>query len=92
MSEIPDEVQRYPIIVIDLQESLRWGNCPMCSEYRRLDHAVAWYCGPTRDEIGSVTTEYSDGGIVGGKSVCKPCHDQFYAEELARLRAAREGK
>lgn len=64
--------------VIDLNEERNWGDCQMCGEYRRLDHAVAWYCGPTHDEIGSVTTEYNDGGIVGGMCVCKRCHDGFY--------------
>ena len=91
-NETLDEVERRPIIIVDLQEGLHWGDCPICGEYRRMDHAVAWYCGPTHDEIGSVTTEYTDGGIVGGKSVCKSCHDTFYADEIARLRAEREVK
>lgn len=66
-------------IVIDFQDDRYWGDCPMCEQYRRLNHAVGWYCGPTQDEIGSVTTEYTDGGIVGGMCVCQPCHDEFYA-------------
>jgi hypothetical protein len=68
------------VVVIDMQEERYWGECSMCEQYRRLDHAVAWYCGPTHDEIGSVTTEYTDGGIVGGMCVCKQCHDGHYAE------------
>ncbi len=71
------------IFVIDLNEERRWGDCLMCDGYRRLDHAVAWYCGPTHDAIGSVTTEYTDGGIVGGMCVCKSCHDQHYSTERA---------
>lgn len=67
------------VTVIDMQEERYWGDCTMCRNYRRLDHAVAWYCGPTHDEIGSVTTEYTDGGIVGGMCVCKQCHDDHYA-------------
>jgi hypothetical protein len=71
------------VLVIDMQEGLKWGECSMCRKYRRLDHAVAWYCGPTHDEIGSVSTEYrSDNGepaIVGGMRACKGCHDQHYA-------------
>lgn len=64
--------------VIDMQEGRYWRECPMCEKGKRLDHAVAWYCGPTHDEIGSVSTEYSGGGIVGGMSVCKDCHDKHY--------------
>jgi hypothetical protein len=59
------------------------GECCMCEEMKRLDHAVAWYCGPTHDEIGSVSTEYRgcDGkpAIVGGMRCCKECHDKHYA-------------
>ena len=58
------------------------GECNMCREWRILDHAVAWYCGPTHDEIGSVSTEYHgtphDPAIVGGMCVCKECHDRHY--------------
>lgn len=58
------------------------GECGMCGEMSILSHAVAYYCGPTHDEIGSVSTEYTscDGqpAIVGGMSVCKPCHDGHY--------------
>jgi hypothetical protein len=67
------------IMVIDLQEERRWDDCSMCDQYRRLDHAVAWCCGPTHDEIGSMSTEYRD-TEVGGMPVCKSCHDTFYAE------------
>ncbi len=66
------------VITIDMNEGRYWGECSMCGKERRLDHAVAWYCGPTHDEIGAVTTEYTDGGIVGGMSVCKGCHDMHY--------------
>lgn len=59
------------------------GECNMCGEERVLDHAVAWYCGPTHDEIGSVSTEYRgcDGhpAIVGGMQVCEECHDRHYS-------------
>jgi hypothetical protein len=72
------EASARPIYYIDLQEGRYWGECPMCNRVRRLDHAVAYYCGPTHDEIGSVTTEYADGGIVGGMPVCKDCHDAHY--------------
>lgn len=69
------------VAVIDMQEERYWGDCSMCGHLHRLDHAVAWYCGPTHDEIGAVTTEYTDGGIVGGMCVCKQCHDGHYAEK-----------
>lgn len=68
--------------VINMQEGLYWGDCAMCGQRKRLDHAVAWYCGPTHDEIGTVTTEYTDGGIVGGMCVCKSCHDKHYAPSV----------
>jgi len=67
------------IIVIDMQEARYWGDCPMCEQYRRLNHAVGWYCGPTHDEIGSQSTEYrGPDATVGGMCVCQPCHDEFY--------------
>lgn len=65
-------------LLIDLNEDRMWGECVMCEQDKRLDHAVGYYCEPTHDPIGSVTTEYSDGGIVGGMCVCKQCHDSFY--------------
>lgn len=67
------------ITIIDMQAGRYWRKCPMCNQAQRLDHAVGWYCGPTHDEIGSITTEYMDGGEVCGMSVCKGCHDAFYA-------------
>jgi hypothetical protein len=70
------------VIVIDLCEERNWGICCMCDQYKRLDHAVAYYCEPTHDEIGSVSTQYTstDGkpAIVGGMCVCKGCHDIHY--------------
>ena len=67
------------VLIIDLQEARFWGDCPMCGQDRRLDYSVAWCCGPTHDEIGSMSTEYRD-TEVGGMLVCKSCHDTFYAE------------
>ena len=59
------------------------GECIMCHRDRVLDHAVGYYCGPTLDDIGSISTEYksTDGqpAIVGGMSVCKDCHDRHYS-------------
>lgn len=81
------EVIDVNVITIDMQEGRYWGDCNMCGKLRRLDHAVAWYCGPTHDEIGSVSTEYvGDGGkpaIVGGMCVCKGCHDRHYVATLS---------
>jgi hypothetical protein len=54
-------------------------DCCLCGEETEDRFLVGYYCGPTHDEIGSITTEYSDGGIVGGMCACKPCHDDFYA-------------
>lgn len=59
------------------------GECQLCGEWRVLDHAVAFYCEPTYDEIGSVSTQYrsTDGqpAIVGGMQCCKECHDKHEA-------------
>lgn len=63
------------MIVIDMQEGRRWGDCPMCGEERRLDHAVGWYEGPVPDDIGTVLWH---GGEVGGMCVCRACHDRHY--------------
>jgi hypothetical protein len=68
----------FEVVVIDFGEERNWGDCCMCNEYKRLDHAVGYYCGPTHDPIGSITTQYVGGGIVGGMCVCKECHDTFY--------------
>lgn len=65
--------------VIHLWPNTMIDGCPMCGRLEYLTHAVGWYCGPTRDPIGSVSTEYVGGGEVGGRCVCKGCHDQFYA-------------
>jgi len=64
------------IVVIDFY--VPTGDCCVCGKPCPLDYCVGYYCGPTRDPIGSVTTEYTDGGIVGGNVACKSCHDRFY--------------
>ncbi len=64
------------ILVINLWEP--GAECCMCGKDCPLEYCVGYYCGPTHDPIGSITTEYTDGGIVGGMSVCKFCHDEFY--------------
>lgn len=70
------------IILIDLNEQRYWADCHMCDQFRRLDHAVAWWCGPVHMEIGHQFTAM-DGSeqTVGGMCVCKACHDQHYPEE-----------
>lgn len=74
------------VTVIDMQDGRNYGECSLCHMEQRLDHAVGWYCGPTHDEIGSISTEYrgSDGepAIVGGMCVCQDCHDTFYGIPL----------
>lgn len=53
--------------------------CALCGEVKLINHCVAFYCEPTHDEIGSVSTQYmgNDGkpAIVGGMACCKDCHD-----------------
>lgn len=67
--------------------------CALCGEVKRCDHCVAFYCEPTHDEIGSVSTQYTstDGkpAIVGGMTCCKECHD---AHEASKLRLDRNRK
>ena len=58
-------------------------DCCICEQETEDNYAVGYYCGPTKDPIGSVTTEYTDGGIVGGACTCKTCHDKFYGLEVA---------
>ena len=57
--------------------------CALCGKVRRCRHCVAFYCEPTYDEIGSVSTVYTstDGkpAIVGGMVCCKECHDKHEA-------------
>lgn len=64
------------VVVIELFVPI--GDCCLCGKPCSLDYCVGYYCGPTRDPIGSVTTEYTDGGRVGGQAACKECHDKFY--------------
>ncbi len=61
--------------------------CPLCDEVKLIDHCVAFYCEPTYDEIGSISTVYrsTDGkpAIVGGMTCCKDCHDRHEAARPA---------
>lgn len=51
--------------------------CRICGKDCPPDFGVAYCCGPTHDEIGSMSSEYS-GTEVGGATACKLCHDQHY--------------
>ena len=53
----------------------------MCGQYRRLDHAVGWYCGPVRQDPGELVPGWKGEAFAGGMSVCRECHDGFYAEQ-----------
>jgi len=63
------------IAVINL--SLMWTDCCICGCETPPTHSVGYCCGPTRDEIGSESSEYP-GHEVGGMPACQPCHDKFY--------------
>lgn len=82
------------VITIDLWPN-NSGICNMCEQERILNHAVAWYCEPTHDEIGSISTQYtsSDGreAIVGGMCVCRECHDLHYGVASGRDKNAAGG-
>jgi hypothetical protein len=71
------KAERLPIISIDLwdQHEVQCGICEKWGPYR---HAVAWYCEPVRVEIGAPVPEWGPDAIAMGRTVCKPCHDEFY--------------
>lgn len=70
------QVVRSALIIIHLWP--REVDCALCDTVGDHRYAIGWCCGPTKDEIGSESSEYP-GHIVGGMTVCKPCHDSFYA-------------
>jgi hypothetical protein len=54
-------------------------DCCLCGKEHTDKFVVGYYCGPTLDEIGKPSTEYSGpNNIVGWMSACQPCHDKFY--------------
>jgi hypothetical protein len=68
------------VITIDMNASRWWGDCSMCDQERRLDHAVGWYCEPVPENPGEThVLPNGEAVTVGGMRVCKPCHDSFYA-------------
>lgn len=58
------------------------GECALCEQWKRIDHCIPFYCEPTHDEIGSISTQYTSSNgspaIVGGMPCCKECHDEHY--------------
>lgn len=59
------------------------GQCAVCDRDRKLDHVIAWNCGPTHDAIGSLSTELEDGVrpvVVGERKVCEECYDLHYGK------------
>jgi hypothetical protein len=69
--------ERRPIVTVHL-----WGEpecrCGICERWGPHRHAVAWYCGPVRVEIGHPVPGWGPDAIAGGRTVCKACHDKFY--------------
>lgn len=57
--------------------------CALCGEVKQCRYCVPFYCEPTHDPIGSVSTEYTSSAgsaaIVGGMICCKECHDKHEA-------------
>ena len=53
------------------------GDCCICGNECTMEYSVGYCCGPTLDEIGSMSTEYKN-SEVGGMCACKECHDAFY--------------
>ena len=81
--EVADRLCReLDVVVIELWDR-SVHECPLCEEIKVCRHCVAFYCEPTYDEIGSISTVYrsTDGkpAIVGGMVCCKYCHDKHEA-------------
>ncbi|MEO1503162.1 MAG: hypothetical protein AAFU68_02940 [Pseudomonadota bacterium] len=66
----------YAVITIDLTPPPEC-ECGICGKWGDWRNAVGFCCEPTHDEIGSESSVYP-GLIVGGRAVCKACHDDFY--------------
>lgn len=71
------------VTILNLTPTIEWADCPMCGSFRRLTHAVGWYCGPVHEQPGEQVRGWSDGAIAAGMSVCRECHDGFYGESRA---------
>lgn len=60
-----------------------WGEpgseCGICEKWGPHRHAVGWYCGPVREDIGQPVPEWGPDAIAMGRTVCKTCHDEFYS-------------
>jgi hypothetical protein len=69
-----------PILVLHL-----WGEpsseCGICEEYGPHRHAVGWYCGPVKEDIGQPVHEWGPDAVAAGRTVCRTCHDRFYGIE-----------
>ena len=63
------------IVTINLSD---WAQqCQICGEWDYLTHCVPFYEEPRPDvDIGDTLP---CGGVVGGMSCCKTCHDTIYA-------------
>ncbi len=91
-SQVADRICReLDVVVIELWDR-SVHECALCGEVKVCKHAVAFYCEPTYDEIGSVSTQYrsTDGkpAIVGGMTCCKDCHDAHEANRPSKLMRA----
>jgi hypothetical protein len=69
-----------PIHVLHL-----WGEpsseCGICEQYGPHRHAVGWYCGPVKEDIGQPVPKWGPDAIAAGRTVCRTCHDRFYGIE-----------
>lgn len=77
-NDIPymQSIDKINVIYYDWLPDRHWDDCVLCGEYRLINHAVAFYEEPVHEEIG---TKLWHGGVVGGMSCCKECHDNHYA-------------
>jgi hypothetical protein len=77
-----ETTERMPVVTIDL-----WGQhdveCGICEKWGPHRHAVGWYCGPVKEDIGEPVPSWGPDAIAMGRTVCQPCHDAFYAEPPA---------
>lgn len=73
--EVTDDDMQWAESVVYLNPPT--AECCICGAETLLTHSVAYYCGPTHDEIGSMSSAYP-GGEVGGMPACRACHDNHY--------------
>lgn len=76
MTDAPQTTPLRAIFTIHL--NWRSVECGICGDWDDHRHAVGWYCGPVKQDIGEPVPEWGPDAVAGGRIVCKSCHDCFY--------------